>query len=211
VQSLQGSARLPFVKEIMSHELKWLRGCDNLSRIFSTCSKRQYFSVVLAPNKRVLSTGYNGSPPGYPHCDEGHCPRAVENSPSGSNYDNCIANHAEANALLWCDAHARVGATLIVNGTPCYGCAKLIASSGISRVVGFLDPSYGQLELVKSFLFATNVDLMLIERKGRYPAIDDAIQKRLENAYMKRYKDIHTNLTNKDVYSGTRSSTEYHS
>lgn len=149
---------------IMPHEAKWLHACDLLAPTFSTCSKRQYFSVILDSNKRVLSQGYNGSPPGYPHCNEGFCPRAIENSASGSNYDNCIANHAEANAILHCDWDRRQGATLIVNGPPCFSCTKLICSSGITRVIGYNDESYGQLSLVKEFFAKNNVTLLLTGR-----------------------------------------------
>lgn len=151
-------------KGLFPHEVKWLYSCDLLAPVFSTCSKRQYFSVIIAPNKRLLSQGYNGSPPGYHHCNDGFCPRAIQNSPSGSNYDNCIANHAEANALLWCDTHQRQGATLIVNGPPCFSCAKLIASSGISRVIGCNDESYGQLELVKKFFHENKIIFLLTDR-----------------------------------------------
>lgn len=159
---------------VESHELKWLLGCDLLSRIFSTCSKRQYFSVILGENKRLISQGYNGSPPGYPHCNEGYCPRAQENSPSGSAYDNCIANHAEANALLWADPRSRQGATLIVNGPPCFSCAKLICSSGISRVIGYTDKNYAQIADVEKFFKDNSVNLVLVERQGE---LADSIEK----------------------------------
>jgi dCMP deaminase len=139
------------------HELKWLKACTTLSTIFSTCAKRQYFAVVLAPNKRVSGVGYNGSPPGMDHCTDGACPRLIEESESGTSYDNCISQHAEQGALLWSDPSTRQGGTLIVNGPPCMGCAKLIASSGIARVVHYEDPSYKAWNNVKMFLNAAGV------------------------------------------------------
>ena len=174
------------MSNITDYELKWLESCDLLAKKFSTCSKRQYFSVVIAPNKRLLSQGYNGSPPGYAHCNEGFCPRAEQNSPNGSNYDNCIANHAEANALLWCDPYARNGATLIVNGPPCFSCAKLIASSGISRVIGYADPNYAQQDHVVAFLQSCNVTCVLLDRKEQLTS---------QNLYMKRYLDNKSHAT----------------
>lgn len=143
-----------------SKERKWLKACDMLAPLFSTCSKAQYFSVVLMPNGRVAGVGYNGSPPGMGHCNEGFCPRAQEKSPSGSMYDNCIAQHAEANALLWSDPSQRIGATLVVNGPPCYGCAKQIASSGISRVVCRRRSSYLEWEKAKSLLHSAGVTVI---------------------------------------------------
>ncbi len=146
------------------HEMKWLEGCDHLARIFSTCSKRQYASVVLAPNKRVVGFGYNGSPPGMAHCVDGGCPRALETDIPGSNYDTCIAQHAEAGALLWSDPAMRSGGTLIVNGPPCMGCAKLVASSGIARVVHYNDPRYSQWGDVAQFLADAGIVVVSLDR-----------------------------------------------
>ena len=117
---------------VNKHE-KWLQACDHMAQLFSTCSKKQYAAFILAPNNRVVGFGYNGSPPGHPHCNQGGCPRLTEQSSPGTTYDNCIANHAEANALLWSDSISRQDGTLIINGPPCFGCCKLIASSGISN------------------------------------------------------------------------------
>lgn len=142
------------------NERKWLEGCESLARIFSTCAKRKYCAVILSPNKRVSGIGYNGSPPNHPHCDEGHCPRLSENSANGSSYDNCIANHAEANALLWSDISTRQGGTLIVNGPPCFSCCKLIASSGIKRVVHYTDPAYTQWPACVDFLLTSGIEII---------------------------------------------------
>ena len=138
--------------DVQDHEIKWLKACEILAPMFSTCAKRQYFAVVLAPNKRVAGIGYNGSPPGMDHCIDGACPRLHQKSANGSSYDNCIAQHAEQGALLWSDPSLRQGGTLIVNGPPCMGCAKLIASSGISRVVYLKDYSYENWPAVEAFL-----------------------------------------------------------
>lgn len=147
---------------VMKHELQWLSSLETLAKTFSTCAKRQYAAVVLAPNKRVIGFGYNGSPSGMPHCNEGHCPRLHENAANGSNYDNCIAQHAEAGALLWSDPAQRSGATLVVNGPPCMGCAKLIASAGIARLVCNKDEAYTQWGDVKQFLDAAGVEVFAL-------------------------------------------------
>jgi len=142
-------------------ELNWLKSCVQLATTFSTCSKRQYFAVVLMANGRVAGVGYNGSPPGIGHCNEGHCPRYSQNSEPGSNYDNCIAQHAEANALLWSDPSLRLGGTLIVNGPPCFGCAKQIASANIRRVIYLEDSSYS--DAGRSFNLLTSAGIELVE------------------------------------------------
>lgn len=148
--------------QVLPHELKWMRVLEAAAREFSTCAKRQYAAVVLAPNKRVIGFGYNGSPPGVAHCNDGACPRLHEQSVPGSAYDNCISQHAEAGALLWSDPALRMGSTIIVNGAPCMGCAKLIASSGIKRVVYADDGTYTQLPDVLALLRQAKIELVSI-------------------------------------------------
>jgi dCMP deaminase len=155
---------LDFKYGIRPHEAKWLMSCDHLAKTFSTCAKRQYFAVIIGDNKRLLSQGYNGSPPGMGHCNEGYCPRYKNGSPSGSIYDDCIATHAEANAIMWADPHARKDATLIINGSPCYGCAKLIVNSGIRRIIGQSDETYAQEQHVYSFLLQNRIDTILLKK-----------------------------------------------
>lgn len=150
--------------EIKKYETKWLEATELLAPLFSTCSKRQYFAVVLAPNKRVAGIGYNGSPPGMVHCVDGGCPRLQDNSAAGSNYDNCISQHAEAGALLWSDMSMRQGGTIIVNGPPCMGCAKLIASSGIKRVVFYVDDEYNDFNSVTEFLISAGIEVIGINK-----------------------------------------------
>jgi deoxycytidylate deaminase len=149
---------------VRPHEMKWLTALDTLAEIFSTCAKRKYAAVVLGQNKRVVGFGYNGSPPGMGHCIDGACPRLHHDSASGSSYDNCIAQHAEQGALLWSDPALRQNATLVVNGSPCMTCAKLAASSGISRFVGYQDGSYDNEAAVSSFLWQASIDLVLVYR-----------------------------------------------
>jgi len=149
------------VGQVHRRDIKWLKVLPQVAQTFSTCAKRQYGAVILNEDGRVIGFGYNGSPPGMKHCIDGHCPRMQQQSQSGSIYDNCIAQHAEANALLWSDPAQRKNATLIVNGPPCYGCAKQIASSGISRVVYLSDDTYKDWHTVRSFL--TNAGIQTIE------------------------------------------------
>ncbi len=102
-----------------------------------TC-ERGRSGCVITRNRRIVSTGYVGSPVGLPHCDDiGHEMHTVTHA-DGSQTRHCIrTTHAEQNAI--CQA-ARVGAvlegaTLYCKMTPCYVCAKMIINSGIKRVV----------------------------------------------------------------------------
>lgn len=103
------------------------------------CSRSKVGAVIVRDN-RIVSTGYNGAPSGQPGClTAGACPRAKADVEPGSSYDtgagSCIALHAEQNAILYCRRVDRLGATLYVTREPCDGCARLIAGSGIMRIV----------------------------------------------------------------------------
>lgn len=156
---------LPMFTEPTRQEWKYLRTAEFAAKEFSTCAKRQYFAFVLSPEGRVVGTGYNGSPPGVPHCTDGFCPRMQEGSPAGSSYDNCIAVHAEANALLHSDRTARQGGTLVINGPPCWGCGKEIAGSGIARVVYLKDPAYATWDRVEGLLQQAGVSCIGVDEQ----------------------------------------------
>ena len=102
------------------------------------CVRRQHGAVVVRDHK-IISTGYNGTPPGDDRsCGKtGQCPRNLDpTSKHGEgSYDLCWATHAEANALLRADWSDLQGSTIYITGAPCPGCAKLIKSAGILRVV----------------------------------------------------------------------------
>jgi dCMP deaminase len=129
----------------------------------SNCSRRAV-GAVIAKDHHIQSTGYNGPPSGYGHCDSGACPRAASTDPLGAdaNYDNCVAIHAEANALLFADAHERDGATLYTTAAPCFACAKLIANSGIAEVVAG-GGRYEGWEATRRFLLDCSVRVRLLD------------------------------------------------
>jgi dCMP deaminase len=93
----------------------------------STCD-RKHVGAVIVRDKTILSTGYNGSIRGMPHCDDvGHL---MEDG-------HCVATlHAEANAII---QSARNGvnidtATCYVTASPCWNCFKQLANAGIVRI-----------------------------------------------------------------------------
>lgn len=135
----------------------------------STCSRRQVGAVVATRDRRIVSTGYNGGPRGFKHCTDGGCPRAQAHDGmevTGFGYEDaeayCIAIHAEANAIMFSSPEEREGATLYCTLAPCFGCAKLIANSGIVEVV--VAGRYEQFEPVREFLLSTNVRVRAVER-----------------------------------------------
>ncbi len=115
----------------------------------STCD-RAYVGAVVVRDRRILTTGYNGSPSGLPHCDDaghllidGHCVRTL---------------HAEQNAIIqaaYLDVSVH-NSTIYVTHQPCMVCAKMIINAGIRRVV-----YAGQYpdELAQQFLAEAGVGL----------------------------------------------------
>jgi dCMP deaminase len=94
----------------------------------ATCNRR-HVGAVIVRDKRILSTGYNGSPPGQKHCSEIGC--LLEDG-------KCIRTlHAEQNALIQAALHgvSTEGATLYCTCRPCHVCARMIVGAGIKRMV----------------------------------------------------------------------------
>lgn len=65
----------------------------------SNCMRRVVGCVVVR-EKRVISTGYNGTPRGVTNCNEGGCPRCNTTQGRGMGLSTCLCLHAEENALL---------------------------------------------------------------------------------------------------------------
>jgi len=129
----------------------------------ATCDRGKSGCVVVR-NKRIICTGYVGSPSGLPHCDEsGHEMKQLIDE-DGTMRQHCVRTvHAEQNAI--CQA-ARYGlqldgTTLYCSMEPCRVCAMLISSSGIARVVAKRRYHAGQD--TRSILSQAGVDLDIID------------------------------------------------
>jgi len=94
----------------------------------STCD-RANVGAVIAKNKVILSTGYNGAPRGLAHCDDvghemvdGHCIRTA---------------HAETNAIAQAAKNGTPieGASIYLTISPCYDCFKMMVNAGIKEVI----------------------------------------------------------------------------
>lgn len=109
----------------------------------SLCVRDQVGAIIVDATQRIIAEGYNGPPQGFPHgdltCDR-WCDRSLMAQQSSSHgltldYTDCVSLHAEANALAVCDRRDREGGTIYVASDVCWGCAKLIANSGLAHVV----------------------------------------------------------------------------
>ena len=125
----------------------------NVANWSSCFQQNRQVGAVIAKNKRILTTGYNGASCGIESCkDKGECLRRKLNIPSGTRHELCYATHAEQNAIVQAARMgiAIEGATLYCTHQPCTICAKLIINSGIKRIVykeGY--PDDFSLQLIK--------------------------------------------------------------
>ncbi|MBF0439378.1 MAG: dCMP deaminase family protein [Magnetococcales bacterium] len=110
-----------------------------LASEMSTCAAGRKVGAVFVRDKRVLATGFNGVPTGYPHPTE--CIRREQGVPSGQGLDLCVCAHAEANGIANAARHgvALKGSTVYVTCQPCSQCMGALANVGVERVV-FGDP-----------------------------------------------------------------------
>ena len=114
----------------MTQRVDWHTYFMNIARqaaTRSTCD-RKHVGCVIVRDKSILSTGYNGSIRGMPHCDD--VDHLMENG-------HCVATvHAEANAIIQAAKNGlRIDASqLYTTASPCWGCFKLIANAGIRTI-----------------------------------------------------------------------------
>ncbi len=121
---------------------------------------------VITKDRRIVATGYAGSPCGLAHCDEiGHEMHTVTHE-NGEVTRHCIrTTHAEQNAI--CEA-ARMGiaiegGTLYCKMTPCYTCAKMIINAGIKKVVCAQD--YHASARSKEIFKEAGIELLLLSEE----------------------------------------------
>jgi dCMP deaminase len=123
----------------------------NIARVVasrSNCVKRKVGSVI-AIDRRIISTGYNGTPRGVRNCSDGGCPRCAGVAESGTRLDECLCSHAEENAIVQSAYHGVSvrGGTIYTTFCPCLICTKMILNSGISEVVYGSDFPLGEVSL----------------------------------------------------------------
>lgn len=129
----------------------------------STCSKLRVGAVLVDESGRFLSSGFNGVPPGMPHCCD---------SGDGGSHSALFEIHAEVNALSACAWVPKPGqhSALHVTHTPCASCAKSIVAESrrlaIRSVVAESiyqddDPKYGTLDDVRRILGSAGIELVI--------------------------------------------------
>jgi dCMP deaminase len=114
----------------------------------SNCMKRKVAAVVTI-DRRIISTGYNGTPRGTRNCNEGGCPRCNSFAPGGTALDECLCSHGEENAITQAAYHgvSLRGGTVYTTFSPCLQCTKMIINSGLLEVVYNSDYPLGEPSL----------------------------------------------------------------
>ncbi len=114
----------------------------------SNCVKRKV-AAVITRDRRIISTGYNGTPRGTRNCNEGGCPRCNAFVEGGTRLDECLCSHGEENAITQAAYHGVSvrGGTLYTTFCPCLICTKLIINAGIAEVVYNADYPLADLSL----------------------------------------------------------------
>ena len=144
---------------------EYFTGMANYVGTRATCDRGRSGSVIVR-DKRVISTGYVGSPPGLPHCDDvGHDMHQVINE-DGTKSEHCIRTaHAEQNAIAQAARFgvALEGSTMYCRMVLCHVCAKLAITAGIKRIVAENDYHAGKRS--KDMLKKAGVELEILNNK----------------------------------------------
>jgi len=144
----------------------------------ATCDRARV-GCVLVKEGRIIATGYNGSPPDMPHCDDvghdmddSHCVRTL---------------HAEENALLQCALYgvSARGARAYVTTMPCYGCFKRLLGAGIKTVVYrdvYRSATPSDLSRIEELAGIGGVDVHRYQPSLRFKFVDSKVEEQGERS-----------------------------
>ena len=128
----------------------------------STCLRRKVGALIVK-DRRILATGYNGTPSGIRHCAEVGCLRAKLKIPSGQRHELCRGLHAEQNVLLQAALYgiSLRDSSLYITNQPCIICAKMIINAGVREVV--IAGSYPD-KMAGEFLDEAGIDIRRVSQ-----------------------------------------------
>ncbi|KRH93420.1 Deoxycytidylate deaminase [Pseudoloma neurophilia] len=100
----------------------------------SSCKKRNVGALIVK-DRRIISTGFNGTPVGTVNCIDGGCIRCNSDSKIGEGLDLCFCLHAEESAILGQPKELTTGATMYISLFPCGLCIKKIIQARIKKII----------------------------------------------------------------------------
>ena len=146
----------------------------------ATCDRKLVGAVIVDDRHRIVSTGYNGSPAGMPHCSDygvGHELKMIDGRMS------CVRTlHAESNALDDAGRRAR-DCTIYVTVVCCYPCMQRLVNAGIRRIV--YDEWYESqnTQLVTAFARDAGVELVRLKETMRQKFPGDPVYTKMGRWY----------------------------
>ncbi|KPK41204.1 MAG: cytidine deaminase [Omnitrophica WOR_2 bacterium SM23_29] len=131
----------------------------------STCLRRQVGALIVK-KRRILTTGYNGTPTGITHCEVAGCLREKLKVPSGERHELCRGLHAEQNSIIQAALYGVniEGGTLYCTVQPCSICAKMLINAGIKEIV--MESGYPD-KMAKEFFDEAGIVIRALKRSKR--------------------------------------------
>lgn len=115
-------------------KVEWGLRLAEVTALRGTCARRRVGAVIVDVDGVILSTGYNGVPREFPHCNEVESPCMGHDFPSGEGLEICNAIHAEVNAIVFISDRQRID-TIYVTVAPCISCTKMLLATPCKQVV----------------------------------------------------------------------------
>ncbi len=127
----------------------------------STCLRRKVGALIVK-DRRILATGYNGTPSGIRHCAEMGCLREKLKIPSGQRHELCRGLHAEQNVFLQAALYgiSLRDSALYITNQPCIICVKMVINAGIREVV--IAGSYPD-KMAREFLDEAGIKIRIVK------------------------------------------------
>jgi len=131
----------------------------------STCLRRRVGALIVK-NRRILTTGYNGTPTGVTHCEVEGCLREKLKVPSGERHELCRGLHAEQNSIIQAALYGVNidGGTLYCTNQPCSICAKMLINAGIKEIV--MESGYPD-KMAKEFFDEAGIKVRTLKRSRK--------------------------------------------
>ncbi len=145
----------------------------------SNCLTRKVAAVIIR-DRRIISTGYNGTPRNTKNCCDGGCKRCAERTlaTAGTKLEECTCSHGEENAIVQAAYHgiSLKDSILYTTYSPCLTCAKMIINSGIKEVI--YSVKYPLSETANNLLVEAGV---VLRRYGEVLPLDHTEQQPLKS------------------------------